>query len=450
MNVVERLKEDAAIIFRAALKAADPYEAVKGELCRDGSQLTVGNRRYDLRKFRNIFVLGAGKGSGRMAQAIEDVLGHRLLSRVTEGLIVVKYGCSAPLKKIKIHEAGHPIPDRQGLIASKKILELLSRTSEEDLVITLISGGGSALLPAPREGIKLRDKQKLTDILLKCGASIREINTVRKHLSMLKGGQLAMRAYPSVMISLILSDIVGDPIDSIASGPTAPDRTTFKDCMEILKRYRIERKTPASILRFLEKGMSGQIEETPEEDDPAFLKTQNLIVGNNLKSARAARQKAKEFGYNALILSTMLEGEAREAARVHASMLKEVLKSGNPVRSPACIISGGETTVTVRGKGLGGRNQEFVLASAIEIDGLKNAVVLSAGTDGTDGPTDAAGAIADGFTVSRACGLKMDPRKYLDSNDSYHFFKELGDLIVTGPTGTNVMDIRIMLIDKED
>ncbi len=442
---IKKLRKDALTILRYAILAADPYEAVRSEVFLRGETLITGQAHYDMRKFDRIHIIGMGKGSARMAQAMEAILGDR----ITDGLAVVKDGYLAPLKKVEIREAGHPIPDARGQKSARKIIEILKKTGKRDLVIVLICGGGSALLPAPQEGVTLQDKQKLTDILLRCGATIREINALRKHLSALKGGRLARLASPSTVLSLILSDIVGDPVDAIASGPTAPDATTFRDCMDILKRYEIVKQTPKAIFAFIKRGMKGAIAETPKKGDQAFLRTHNVIVGNNLKSLKAASQKATQLGYNTLILSSMIEGETRDAAQFHAFVGKEILRSCNPVSSPACIISGGETTVTIRGSGLGGRNQEFALASAIEIDALKNTVVLSAGSDGTDGPTDAAGAFSDSSTVKRAKKKKMNPFAYLENNDSYHFFKKLDDLIVTGPTNTNVMDIRIMLVEGE-
>jgi hydroxypyruvate reductase len=441
---IKKLRKDALSIFQSALKAADPFEAVQREVILHGDHLIIGNHRYHLKNFNNIFVIGAGKGSARMAQAMEKILG----SRITEGLIVVKYGYTAPLRKIKVHEAAHPIPDRRGLSGANKIIRLVGRAAEKDLIINLVSGGGSALLPSPQKGILLKDKQRFTDLLLRCGATITEINAIRKHLSRLKGGRLARKAYPSTIISLILSDIIGDPVDSIASGPTSPDSTTYSGCLEILKKYQILKKTPSSVLKILRNGEKGRIEETPKKDDPCFTRTSNFIVGNNFKSLEAALLKAKRMGYRALILSSMMKGETREAALAHSAILREILHSGNPVKSPACLISGGETTVTIHGKGYGGRNQEFVLAAALDMEEIRNSVVLCAGTDGTDGPTDAAGAIADNLTVSRARKLQMDPQRYLDNNDSYPFFKRLNDLIMTGPTNTNVMDVRILLADK--
>jgi len=292
----------------------------------------------------------------------------------------------------------------------------------------------------------LEDKQQMTKLLLEVGATIHEINALRKHVSRVKGGRLAKLAYPSTLISLILSDVVGDNLDSIASGPTVPDESTFGDCLDILKKYELQDKISSSVVEFLKEGAQGEHEETPKADDPAFERTQNVIIGSNILAVKAAEKKAQELGYNSLILSTLIEGETKEVAKVHAAIAKEILRTGNPIEKPACVISGGETTVTIQGQGLGGRNQEFTLAAAIEIDGWDGVVILSGGTDGTDGPTDAAGAIADGMTVNRAKELELDAQASLKENDSYNFFQPLDDLIITGPTHTNVMDLRLVII----
>jgi hydroxypyruvate reductase len=317
-------------------------------------------------------------------------------------------------------------------------------------VICLISGGASALLPAPAPPITLEEKQQVTRLLLACGATIHEINAVRKHISEVKGGQLARLAYPARVLSLLLSDVIGDPLDVIGSGPTAPDASTFADALAVLDKYGLRERVPAPVRERLERGAAGEIPETPKADDPVFQRTQNLIVGNNRTAVDAAAKIARVFGFRPLVLSTMIEGETREVARVHAAIVREILASGRPARPPVCLISGGETTVTLRGNGLGGRNQEFVLAAAIELAGLPDVVVLSGGTDGTDGPTDAAGAIADGATLARAERIGLDARRMLAENDSYHFFEPLGDLIKTGPTNTNVMDLRLLLVGKPD
>ena len=441
MNI-ERARKDALAIFESGVKAVDPARAVKNHVRLEGNCLAVGKKAIDLSRFDRISVVGAGKASVSMAQAVEEILGGRLNS----GLVNTKYGYSVPLKRVQVIEAGHPVPDEAGFCGSQKIAQFLEKTDKKDLVFFLISGGGSALLPYPVEGITLEDKQMMTRILLEVGASIHEINTLRKHLSQVKGGRLARLAHPSTLVSLILSDVIGDDLDSIASGPTVPDHTTFDDCLDILEKYRILNRIPPAVAEIIYKGARGEIEETPKPGDPVFERTQNLIIGSNIMAVEAAAKKAEELGYNTLILSTFIEGETRDVAKVHAGIAKEILSSGNPINRPACVLSGGETTVTIRGKGKGGRNQEFCLAASIDIDGRDGVVLLSAGTDGTDGPTDAAGAIADGTTVSRAKKLGLNPGRYLRENDSYHFFEALDDLIITGPTYTNVMDLRIMLV----
>ena len=439
---ISQLRKDAEAIFQAGLEAVNPIQAVKKHVALKDDRLSVGNQAYNLADYDGVYVIGTGKASAAMAQAVEEILGGRL----KEGVVNVKYGHTFPVRRIKVNEAGHPVPDEAGFHGTQDIIQLLEKTGKSDLVLCLISGGGSALLPYPAEGLTLEDKQKVTQCLLEVGACIHEINALRKHLSRVKGGRLAKLAFPSTLISLILSDVIGDDLDTIASGPTVPDESTFADCMKILDKYDMRGKIPNSVVELLEKGAKGEVEETPKPGDPAFQQTQNLIVSSNIHAIQAANRKADELGYNSLILSTFVEGETKEAARVHAAVAKEILKTGNPVHRPACVISGGETTVTIRGKGLGGRNQEFVLAAAIDIDGLENVIILSVGTDGTDGPTDAAGAVADGSTVSRAREKGMDAEHFLRENDSYHFFKPLEDLIITGPTHTNVMDLRLVMV----
>jgi hydroxypyruvate reductase len=294
--------------------------------------------------------------------------------------------------------------------------------------------------------LNLADKQVLTQKLLGCGATIHEINALRKHVSGIKGGKLAQLTYPATLITLILSDVVGDDLESIASGPTVPDHSTFADCLRILEKYTLLDEIPKRVADFMRCGAAGDMPETPKGDDPAFKKTQNVIVASNIQALEAARSQAEALGYNCLLLSSMVEGETKEVAKVHAAVAREIRASGNPLVAPACVISGGETTVKIRGQGKGGRNQEFVLAAAIEIAGMENTVVLSAGTDGTDGPTDAAGAVADGDTIARSEELGLNAESYLQDNDSYHFFEALDDLLITGPTLTNVMDLRLILL----
>ncbi|MGB7297473.1 MAG: glycerate kinase, partial [Candidatus Aminicenantales bacterium] len=367
----DRIRKDALAIFQAGLKAVGAANAVGKHVRLENDILTVGDKSYDLANYGGIFVIGAGKASAEMARPLEEILEDRLCS----GVVNVKYGHGRPLRRVEVIEAGHPVPDKAGLRGTEKIKETLRRTGDKDLVIFLLSGGGSALLPSPAPGLTLEDKQRLTQLLLESGADIREINAIRKHISAVKGGQLARLAFPSTLISLILSDVIGDRLDSIASGPTVPDSTTFQDGLRILEKYGLTRKIPAAVLDHLEKGARGEVEETPKLRDPAFVRTQNLIVGSNIQALRAAEEKAKALGYSCLILSSSIEGETREIARMHAALAREILTSGHPVRRPACLISGGETTVTIRGRGLGGRNQEFALAAAIAVEGLADVVV---------------------------------------------------------------------------
>jgi glycerate 2-kinase len=439
---LEKLRGDARAIFDAGLKAVDPIKAVKNHINRDGNTLRVQGIEYDVAAYENIYVIGMGKAAASMAKAVEDILGDKL----TSGIVNVKYGHTVPLNKIKINEAAHPVPDDAGLKGSQEIIELLKKTGEKDLVICLISGGGSALLPLPAGNLTLEDKQAVTKSLLECGADIHEINSIRKQISAVKGGRLAALVYPSTLISLILSDVIGDDLDVIASGPTVPDTHTFHDCRTIIDKYKLDERVPKSVIEYIEKGCSGEIEDTPKSDSSVFERTQNAIVGSNILAVLAAKEEAEELGYNSLVLSTFIHGETKEVAKVHTAIAKEIISSGNPLKKPACIISGGETTVTIEGKGLGGRNQEFVLAAALDIEGLNDVVILSGGTDGNDGPTDAAGAIADGTTISRASKLGLNAYKHLCDNNSYNFFKPLGDLLITGPTNTNVMDLRVLLI----
>ncbi|MFC2157894.1 glycerate kinase [Acidobacteriota bacterium] len=436
------MKEDALKIFWAGINAVDPSDAVERFVRIRGNILTVGDRDYSLSDFRNIYVVGTGKASAAMATSMEHILGDNL----TGGILNTKYGHSKSLDKIRVIEAGHPVPDASGQEGARQIVRLLDRAEADDLIFVLISGGGSALLPFPSEGITLVDKQEVTRVLLEAGATIHEINAVRKHLSRVKGGNLTRIAFPAHVISLILSDVIGDDLDTIASGPTSPDDSTYTDCLEILDRYDIRTRIPDSVLQRLIRGAGALLPETPKGGDPVFERTHNLIIGSNILAAEAAEIKAKELGYNTQILSTTVEGEARAVAQSYGEKAREILEPGYPLLRPVCVISGGETTVTIQGKGLGGRNQEFALAAAISIDGMKSTAVFSGGTDGTDGPTDAAGAFADGTTIKRARRLGLDPQAYLDDNDSYHFFEQLDDLIKTGPTFTNVMDLYLIIV----
>ena len=426
------MRRDARAIFQAALKAADPKQAVLRH--------APGLHQILAHDYERIFVIGAGKASAAMAQAIEKLLGKR----ITGGVINVKDGHTAPLKRIELVECGHPVPDERGVAGAARIAALAAGATARDLVVCLISGGASALLPMPAGGLTLAGKQAVTRLLLECGANIHEINTVRKHLSAIKGGQLARLVVPARLLTLVLSDVIGDDLSVIGSGPTWPDASTFADALDVLRRFEVVDRTPLAVLRHLEECQA----ETPKPGDAAFASAVTVIVGSNRLAVEAAESEARARGYHPLILGTRIEGETREVARMHAAIAREVLEADRPVAKPACLISGGETTVTIRGQGLGGRNQEFALAAAIHMEDAGNIVALSGGTDGNDGPTDAAGAIATHTTLDRAAMMGLNARAMLAGNDSYHFFQPLGDLLMTGPTGTNVMDVRLLLVSS--
>jgi hydroxypyruvate reductase len=438
------LRRAVASILTAAIRAVDPQAAVARAVRRRGQILRVGRRRYDLRAVRHIYLVGAGKACAPMAAAWERLLDDRL----TAGVVVVKYGHGMPLRRVEVLEAGHPLPDHAGARAADRILEMVSQAGASDMVVCLISGGGSALLPAPVEGITLPEKMAVTDLLLRSGATIVEINAVRKHLSRIKGGRLARAAAPARVVGVVLSDVPGDPLDAIASGPISPDPTTFADAVAVLRRYGLLDRVPPSVRDYLQRGQAGQAPETPKPGDPLFARVQVEVVGNIDRAVDAAAAQAARLGFRPLILTTRLEGEAREAARVICSVARTVRERGRPVRPPACLLAGGETTVTVRGPGRGGRCQEFALAAALAIEGWEDVVVAACGTDGTDGPTDAAGAVADGTTRRRAREAGADPARALADNDAYPLFHRLSDLLVTGPTRTNVTDVYAVVVGR--
>ncbi len=441
--MINSKNKDILAIIDSAISAANPQKRIKEVIHLQKNRLTIEKQAYNLDLYENIYVIGAGKAACSMALAVEDVLGDR----ITSGIVVTKYGHKTKnLSKIEIIEAGHPIPDESGIKGAERIISLLKNIKRGDLIIILLSGGASSLLPAPNENISLSDKKIVTGLLLKSGASIDEINAVRKHISRLKGGQLASLIYPAEAVCLILSDVIGDRLDVIASGPTVPDGSTFKNVVDILKKYSIWNNTPRPVINYLLKGLKGEIAETPKAGNPAFKRISNIIIGNNKSAVAAAEKKAKELGYHTMVLSTFIEGEAREIGKVFGAIAKEIAEFERPLKRKACIIAGGETTVTVKGKGKGGRCQEFALSAALMINGIKEASVAGIGTDGTDGPTDAAGAIADGTTIERAHKMGMDVKAYIENNDSYSLFKKLGDLIITGPTNTNVNDLYITLV----
>ncbi len=443
------LRTAATRLQEAALHAVDPAVAICRHVRREDSDLVVAQRRYALGDYRRIFVIGGGKAAVPMASAVVQLVGERL----SQGVLVTKYGHTLgaeapsssprhPLSRIRFVEAGHPVPDQNSVEAAQAVADLAMQATSRDLVICLISGGGSALLTLPVPGLTLEDLQELTDGLLRSGATINELNTVRKHCSRLKGGNLARLAAPADVVTLILSDVVGDPLDVIASGPTVPDPTTVSDARRVLQRYDIA--GTGDPLSFLQ--------ETPKPGDAAFERVHHVIVGSNRQGAMAAVSEARRLGFESLLLSTYIEGEAREVAKVAAGLAKGVQVNGDPVSPPACLVWGGETTVTVRGDGKGGRNQELALAAALALDGCPHVLLMALATDGTDGPTDAAGAVATGDTIRRAGELGLDPWAALDANDSYHFFEALDDgrqggLIQTGATGTNVNDLLFLLVD---
>jgi glycerate 2-kinase len=450
-------REQAWQVMRAALAAVEPAAAVRRHLHLEDNHLRVGEpgnggQEYNLDEFERVLVVGGGKAGAPMAAAVVEILGRRQVS----GLVVVKHGHSSDDPTtgtpVKIVEAGHPVPDEAGQRAAQSMTDLLRSATRRDLVVCLISGGGSALMTSPVAGISLADLQRLTHVLLGCGATINEINTIRKHISQLKGGQLAQLASPAPVISLILSDVVGDPLAVIASGPTVPDPSTFEEAWSILNRYDIVGDVPASITHHLRAGLEGEIPDTPKPSDPVFQRVQNVVVGNNRLAASAAAQKARELGFDTMLLSTFIEGEAREVAKVVAGLAKGLMRAetiaptGKPVKKPACLIMGGETTVTLRGPGRGGRNQELALSAALSVAGWEGVLIASLATDGTDGPTDAAGAFADGDTVDRAARLGLDAQAFLNRNDSYHFFEKLDDLLKPGATKTNVNDLILAFV----
>ncbi len=443
---LKRLRQHAKEIFWAGVAAVEPEAAVARVLQREGDFLRLAGEIYDLRDFRCLFVIGAGKAAVPMARAVEAQLGEL----VTAGAVVSNAPCGAELRHIKVLEAGHPLPDVRGEDAARHILKLAETAQEDDLVICLISGGGSALLPLPAESLRLAEEQQVTDLLLSHGVAIHEINTVRKHLSRIKGGQLARAAYPAAIMTLILSDVIGDPMDIIASGPTVADPSTFADAERILVLYGIWPKLPLAVQKHIKNGCMGRISETPKPRDPVFARSHYGIIGCNADALAACERHARSMGYHTLVLANRVQGEARDLGRLYAAILHNVVSSEQPLHTPACILAGGESTVTVRNHGgKGGRNQEMALSVALDIDGLPECVFLAAGTDGIDGPTDAAGAFADGNSVARAraLGLRFFS-SYLRDNDSYTFFQKLGDLFITGPTGTNVMDLHIMLVGE--
>lgn len=437
--------EKAARILAHSINGADPARGVRNHVQRVGKVLQVGEKVYQLDDARRVLLIGFGKASPAMGREAARLLGDH----VSQGLLLSK----GPVERrqtlhdhpeIEIIHAGHPLPDQRGLEAARSIRELLQSSSEKDLIIFLISGGGSALLSLPVEGITLQEWITLNKQLLGCGATIQEINTVRKHLSRVKGGQLARAAAPAAVLNLILSDVVGDRLDMVASGPTLPDPTTYADALDVVQRYRLASRLPSSVVAHLKNGTLGKEPETPKPGDPIFERVQTMIVGSNLQAARAGLRQARQEGFHTLHLTSAYQGEAREVGRFLAGVLRHMASNNAPLQRPACLVAGGEATVTLdkgSGTGRGGRNQELVLSSVRDLAGINNAVLVALATDGNDGPTDAAGAVVSGDTWRRGKEMDLLPVDFLANHNAYAYFDALGDLLKPGLTGTNVNDL---------
>jgi glycerate 2-kinase len=435
-------RELTEAIFLSGIESVLPENLIAGQMRLKDNYLLVGSLRFLLKDTGKIYVIGAGKASGLMAAEVERLLGDR----IAEGHISVKYGHACRLKYIKVTEAGHPVPDLNGYSATRDMLRIAGKASHNDLVLCLISGGGSALLADFPEGSSPEEMALLSQLLINSGASITEINTIRKHLSRVKGGQLAKVIYPGTVISLILSDVVGDPIDAIASGPTTPDPTTFDQALGVLRKYDLAGRVPAGILKYLEEGEQGNKNETPKNGDPVFKKTFNIVIGSNRSALEAGRKKAGELDLNSFIIDDRLQGDIRGVAiRIVETSLK--YQNDKRVRKPACLLFGGEPTLKMTGSGSGGRSQHLALMCGLLLRDKPGITLLVAGTDGNDGPTDAAGAVVDSETAGDALAKGFDPEKYLGEFDSYNFFKNAGGHIITGPTGTNVMDMMVVIIE---
>lgn len=434
---LRKAREILIKLINSAIESVEPSSAMR-------KWAKIEKEKLRIEGYEKVVVVGGGKAGAAMAITLEQMLGERL----TEGIVNIPKGTMPEIspRKIKLVGAGHPIPDESGMEGTRRMVELVSGLGQRDLVICLISGGGSALMPLPAEGITLSQLQEVTLLLLKSGATIQEVNAVRKHLSAVKGGQLARAAYPARMVSLIISDVVGDRLDTIASGPTYPDPTTYSDALSVLKKYKLKEKVPPRIIVHLINGVKGVIPETPKVGEECFQNAYYKIIASNADALAAAAEVGRTHGLNVHILTTTMQGEARHVGEYLSHVTREVYETERPIPRPALLLLGGETTVTVKGEGIGGRNQELVLSTALGIAGLKTTTIVSFSTDGIDGPTDATGAVADGFTIQRAEQLGLDPSCYLENNDSYHFFKELGDLLITGPTGTNVMDVTALMV----
>ncbi|MDR3577245.1 MAG: glycerate kinase [Anaerolineaceae bacterium] len=432
-------------VLESALIAADPFQAVRVALDLQDGVLHIGDYRYDLALFSRIFVVAFGKASLAMTLGLAATLGERL----SGGIVVLKHapadGASSGLPAaIKVLVGGHPVPDSGSLESARQVFEFARQLKADDLVFCLISGGGSALLSLPAGEIALLDIQGLTGLLLASGANIGEMNTLRKHIDQIKGGGLARAIHPANLVTLVLSDVIGSPLDVIASGPTTADPSTFLDAMNVIQKYHLEEKTPLAIRRWLEAGLQGNIPETVKPGDPVLAAADIKVISSNFQAAQAAVLTARQEGFDSQLLTTFLNGEARQAGNFMAGILRQMASSDQPVRRPGCLVLGGETTVTLRGSGLGGRNLETALGAVYGAAGLEKAFLITLATDGEDGPTDAAGAVITGETLKRGIAQGLAPGDFLDRNDSYSYFEQLGDLIQTGPTGTNVNDLAFL------
>lgn len=439
--VTRTLRRDALTILSSALSAVEPGQAVRDRVTIKDSTLHVVDFSVNLNDVNRVLVVGGGKAASPMVAAVEELLGQR----ISGGAVNVLHGAKGAPRFVTLQEASHPVPDQRGVNGVKRMMELCSGLDPGDLVLVLISGGGSSLMPLPAEPLTLADIQEVTRLLLNAGATINELNSVRKHLSAFKGGQLARACSPATVVTLILSDVIGDPLDMIASGPTAPDPTTFRQALNVLEKYGLFSQVSEAVRSRLEAGVEGRVPETPKPEDPLFRDVHNYVIGNNLAAANASALKAAELGYSSMVLSTFIEGEAREVGKVVAGLAKGVSRDGVPVAPPLALILGGETTVKVTGRGTGGRNQELALAASESINETR-CVIAALGTDGIDGPTDSAGAIVDQETRGRAREIGLNAEATLKNNDSYSYFTELGDHLVTGPTGTNVNDLVLILV----
>ena len=438
--------DDAEAIWKAAIAAVDPWDLVRGAVERQGDFIRIQGAEIDLAAYDHVYIISFGKAAAAMGEALAEALDERL----TSGLVVVPWPVGGGSSRLEYLEASHPIPDARSVEAARRAVEIATRAGERDLLFVAISGGGSSLLTLPAEWVTLDKKRRVTEDLLRAGATIQELNVVRKHLSAIKGGRLARAAYPATVVTLVISDVVGDDLGTIASGPTHWDSSTFAEARAVLERYRLWDSASAMIRARFEEGARGLLEETLKEGDPVFERVHTFIVGDNMTALRAAKHEAEKRGFEPIFLSSSDGGEARRTAAGYAAFLAELACSAAQLPRPLCLLAGGELTVTVKGTGRGGRNTEFVLAALVEMARAKvpglDWLILSLGTDGIDGPTDAAGAWADERTIKSAQALGLDPVAYLDDNDSYYFFKQTGNLIVTGPTGTNVMDLRLFLL----